>query len=209
MRDANPWTTIPAADYEGHMGSGGTDQTRVLADCFAAAYRAVRPRALAVLGCGPGTGLEAVDLAITHRLVAIDVNAEYVALARTRHARLAPVTEWICDPVETCTFAPASFDLVHAGLFFEYVDLDVVGALVTRWLAPGAALSVVLQLPGGDAVISPTAYPSLNRLASIMRLVPPEALVAALSPHGLGLEEAREIPLPRGKRFLAACFRRT
>lgn len=191
------------------MGPGGADQSRILAACFEESYRVSCPRSLAVVGCGPGTGLGVVDPALTQRLVAIDVNAEYLALARARHLGLEPIADWICRPVETCRFPAASFDLVHAGLLFEYVAVDVVSGLIAGWLAPGAALSVVLQLPGGDAVISPTPYTSLNALAAIMRLVPPEALVTTLTGHGLELEHQREIPLPRGKRFLAARFRRT
>ena len=190
------------------MGPGGADQTRILAACFEESYRVSSPRSLAVVGCGPGIGLAVVDPALTKRLVAIDVNAEYLALARARLTSLESIAEWICQAVETCRFSAASFDLVHAGLLFEYVDVDVVSGLIAGWLAPGAALSVVLQLPGGDAVISPTPYTSLNTLASILRLVPPETLVTTLAAHGLELEHRREIPLSRGKRFLAARFRR-
>jgi SAM-dependent methyltransferase len=89
----NPWLTIPAADYEGHMGPAGVGQLAPLQDIFARVYRELRPARVAVLGCGTGNGLDAIDPAVTERLVGVDLNPEYIALARRRHARLAKLAE--------------------------------------------------------------------------------------------------------------------
>ena len=70
---ANPWLEIPAADYEGHMGTAGAStQLGPLRTILADVYAQVRPARVAVLGCGTGNGLDVVDPARTRRLVGVD-----------------------------------------------------------------------------------------------------------------------------------------
>lgn len=202
MAAPNPWLSIPAADYEGHMAA--VDQREPLRAALDRVYAAVRPGRLAVLGCGPGDGLEIVDPAITERFTGVDLNPEYLALARQRHPHL---TDWRCAPVEGCELPAASFDLIHAALLFEYVDAAKVVPRIAGWLAPGGVLSVVLQLPGGEAAISPTRFASLLALSGLMRLVPPEELVRVAGGAGLTQESSEQVPLARGKSFWTATFR--
>jgi SAM-dependent methyltransferase len=203
MPAQNPWLSIPAADYEGHMEA--VQQAGPLHAAFAAVYGDLQPRRVAVLGCGPGGGLEVVDPGRTQRLVCVDLNAQYLALARQRHPALAGITDWRCAAIEACEFAD-SFDLIHAALLLEHVDPAVVVPRVARWLSPGGVLSVVLQLPGTEAAVSPTPFTSLGQLSGRMHLVPPEQLCALAAREGLALRSGAEIPLPRGKAFWIARF---
>lgn len=205
---SNPWLEIPAADYEGHMGETGVDQLGPLREILARVYQEVRPRRVAVLGCGPGGGLEIVDPACTERLVGVDLNPDYLALARERHSRLEAIAEWKCVPVQQCDLPAATFDLIHAALMFEYVDPAEVLPAVARWLAPQGVLSVVLQLPGGDAPISDTGFSRLGLLSGLMQLVPPDRLCALAARVGLILRSSAEVPLARGKRFWTGTFAR-
>ena len=161
----NPWLAIPAADYEGHMGAGGVDQLAPLRAIFADLYARVRPARLAVLGCGPGNGLDVVDPAVTRRFAGVDLSADYLSLARERHPRLAPIATWICSSADRCDLEAAGFDLIHAALLLEYIDASAVVPRIAGWLAPGGVFSVVLQLPGGDARISATGFASLRTLS--------------------------------------------
>jgi SAM-dependent methyltransferase len=144
MTAANPWLAIPAADYEGHMGEAGVAQLGPLREIFQEVYREVRPRRVAVLGCGPGGGLDVIEASGTERFVGVDLNPEYLRVARQRHPRLESVAEWVCRPIEECQFEAASFDLIHAALLFEYVDPSVVLPQIGRWLAPRGVLSGTL-----------------------------------------------------------------
>jgi SAM-dependent methyltransferase len=204
----NAWLGIPAADYEGHMGAAGVDQLRPLRDIFADVYARVRPACLAVLGCGPGNGLDVVDPAVTRRFAGVDLNADYLALARQRHARLAGIAAWIPGDVAACALDPAGFDLIHASLLFEYTDPAPLLPRIAGWLAPGGVLSVVVQLPGGDAAISATGFATLQTLTDLMKLVPPARLRALAADAGLTETSARDVPLARGKSFWAATFTR-
>jgi SAM-dependent methyltransferase len=204
----NPWLAIPAADYEGHMGARGVDQLAPLRAAFADVYARVRPARVAVLGCGTGNGLDVVDAAVTRRFAGVDLNADYLAVARARTPRPAPDSAWICASVDSCDLEAAGFDLIHAALLFEYVDPSRVMPRIAGWLAPGGVFSVVLQQPGGDAPISDTGFASLRTLSGLLRLVAPERLRALAASAGLLELSATEIPLAHDKSFWAATFRR-
>ena len=190
------------------MGPGGADQSGVLAELLGAVCARLRPPRLAVLGAGTGNGFERIELACTRRLVAIDINPEYLALLQARHPALAPVLEVICAPVEECVLAAGAFELVHAGLLFEYTEPVPLVRRIAGWLAPGGFLSVILQLPSDQPAVTPTRFASLRELASIMRLVPPAELTAAAQAAGLALTESREVPLRSGKRFWTGLYER-
>lgn len=204
----NPWLAISAADYEGHMGAGGVDQLAPLRAIFSDVYARVRPARLAVLGCGPGNGLDVVDPAVTQHFTGVDLSSDYLSLARERHPQLAASASWICASVDRCVLEDASFDLIHAALLLEYVDPSAVLPRVARWLAPGGVFSLVLQLPGGDAPISSTGFASLHTLGGLMRLVDPDDLRRVATRAGLVELSARAIPLARGKSFWVATFGR-
>ncbi len=203
---SNPWLTIPATDYEGHMGTAGVDQLGPLRTILADVYAQVRPARLAVLGCGPGNGLDVIDPARTRRFVGVDLNPDYLALAERRHPRLAGVAAWTCADIGQSDLEAAGFDLIHAALLFEYVDPAPLLPRIAGWLAPGGVLSVVSQLPGGDAKISETGFSSLGKLAGLMQLVPPDRLRALAASAGLTEVSSKQVPLAREKFFSAATF---
>lgn len=190
------------------MGGDGVDQLAPLEKILAQVYQRLRPARMAVVGCGTGNGLEAVDPTVTQRFVGVDLNPEYLSLARARHPRLATIAEWMCADVAQCTLGPAGFDLIHAALLFEYVEPAAALPRIAGWLAPGGVFSVVLQLAGGDARISPTAFASLQKLSGLMRLVSPEELRDLTARVGLTEVSSAEIGLSRAKSFWAGSFAR-
>jgi SAM-dependent methyltransferase len=205
----NPWLSIPAADYEGHMGAAGAGQLAPLAEIFAQVYDALRPPSVALLGCATGNGLEAVDPAVTPRIVGVDVNAEYLEVARRRHARLGGALELRCADLLDCDLGRGAFALVHAALVFEHVEPAPLVARIARWLAPGGTCAAVLQLAGGAAsvpAVSPTGFASVQALSRTMRLVAPDELRRLFARHRLGELRAWEVPLPGGKAFHVGLF---
>jgi SAM-dependent methyltransferase len=206
----NPWLSIPAADYEGHMGAAGVGQLAPLAEIFAQVYAAVRPASVAVLGCATGNGLEAIDPALTPRIVGVDVNPEYLAVARRRHARLGAALDLRCADLLGCDLGAGAFALVHAALIFEHLDPTALAARIAGWLAPGGTCAAVLQLGGAGAAapVSPTGFTSLRVLSGTMRLLAPEELRRSFAPHGLTESRAWQVPLPGDKAFHVGFFRR-
>src|SRR5512138_3331263 len=110
----NPWCVVPAADYERYMGPEGLDQQAALAAIFQEVVLAAQPDRLLVAGCGTGQGFEHVDPAVTRRVVGVDVNLQYLGIARQRFFHLGPRLELYNADITTFRSAPESFDLVHA-----------------------------------------------------------------------------------------------
>lgn len=206
---SNPWNLVPAADYEGHMGPQGADQLAPLSAILGKALAGLRPARLLVLGVATGNGLEHVDPAVTRRVVGVDVNLQYLALARQRHMRLGPRLELYCAEAEKVLLDAAGFDLVYAGLFFEHAAPQRLAGRIASWLAPGGALLAVLQLPGPEgAGAVKSRYASLEAVAGSMQLVPPAGLERALSRAGLAPRRAYELPVAHGRRFHVALFQK-
>ncbi|HUD70907.1 MAG TPA: class I SAM-dependent methyltransferase [Dongiaceae bacterium] len=206
----NPWLGIPAADYEAHMADPAVRQEPCLDAAFATAIAAHRPATVAVLGCATGNGLR--HLAGRPRrgpAVGIDLNPEYLAIARARHAARLPELLLVRADAERVELASGRFDLVQAALLFEYVDPDPVLERVARWLRPGGVLSVVLQLASArHRAVTPTAWPSLGRLEPILRPVPPGEFAERARRHGLACAAPVVTRLASGKEFAAIDARR-
>jgi SAM-dependent methyltransferase len=202
MRAPNPWSMVPAAEYEAHMGPAGVDHLAPLSAIFGKIYGALRPARVLVLGVATGNGLEHVDLAVTRRVVGVDVNIQYVAVARQRHLRLGPALELYCEDALHVRLAPGSFDLVHAALLFEHVDRTPLVERIARWLAPGGACSAVVELPGERPAAASAALRAVSERA---RAVAPAELRGDFERERMVQRSAFELPAGSG-RFHVALF---
>jgi SAM-dependent methyltransferase len=206
MSTPNPWTVVQAADYERHMGAGGVDQLAPLSAILQEVYLAAQPDRLLVLGCATGNGLEHVDPSVTARVVGVDVNLQYLGIARQRFFHLGPKLELYCSEASAWRAPAESFDLVHAALIFEYLQPDALLRRIAEWLAPKGTLSVVVQLPGGSSPAAPSR--AMQIIEKALKLVPPEELVRAAQGHGLALRRQKTVPLKGGKSFWVGVFGR-
>ena len=78
----NPWLYIPLADYGAHMALPQVAQAQMPAELLRCLVNTHRPESLAVPGVAGGNGLEAVCGTATYRVVAVDVNEEYLNARR-------------------------------------------------------------------------------------------------------------------------------
>ena len=198
----NPWLDIPEADYIGHMSSPAVGQRPVLSRLIGDALATVRPKVVLVLGCSTGNGLEHVDPAVTSRVVVVDVNPSYLTRLQERFPNPRFELDVRRGDVNDIELGREEYDLVHAGLFLEYVDWSTLLPRLALTLTPGGVLSVVLQLPSASIpAVTPTTFTSLQALESLFRFVEPTALVDAAAGEGLQLEFRRTEELPAGKSF--------
>lgn len=209
MDGTNPWLAVPAVEYEAHMAAPHVAQTQVLSALFGEACRRVKPGALAVLGCTTGNGFEHIDPAVTTRCLGVDLNPAFLELAGERFGAALPGLELIELDLSSEPLPAGDFDLIWAGLIFEYVDPAVLLATLSDALARVGTLLTVLQRPvASGAKVSKTDYESLKRLEPVITLVEPAALIRLAADHGLVLGESNELELPGGKRFAVLEFRR-
>jgi SAM-dependent methyltransferase len=199
---SNPWLDIPEADYVGHMSSPVVGQRPVLSRLLGEALETVRPNVLLVLGCSTGNGLEHVNPAVTSRVVVVDVNSKYLLCLRERFPNPAFDLDVRPGDVTDIELEREAYDLVHAGLIFEYVAWPVLLPHVAMALRPGGVLSVILQAPSASSpAVTPTVFTSLRALESLFHFVDPTALVDAARGEGLNLYAKHTEALPAGKSF--------
>ena len=199
---SNPWLEIPVSDYEGHMGSPQVGQLQLLNQLFKRVLSETQPESVAVLGCATGNGFEHFDLAITHAILAVDINPSYLDVARQRYRSLQAHLDLTCADLHTDCFRGRQFDLVHAGLVFEHVDAEIVLAHIYRALKPQGRLSVVLQMPNrGLLAVSQTPYNSLEKLVPTMHLFERDQFDDLARHAGFKPTSGEILSLPSGKEF--------
>jgi SAM-dependent methyltransferase len=207
-RSQNPWLSIPAADYEAHMSNPQVGQLQYLSVSFRSALDRHRPTSIACLGCTTGNGFEHLVEFPLQRVVAIDVNAQYLEILRSRYAERVRGLETVCADLTECELDEGAFDLVWGGLVLEYVDCDVVVEKIARWLGNHGVLSVVLQLPSpGRGHVTGTPITSVRVLEPFMKLVEPGVLDRLADRHGLE-GTMRRTRVVAGKEFFEADYRK-
>jgi hypothetical protein len=202
----NPWLDVPLEDYEGHMSSENVAQLGALSDLFAEALEFRQPRSVAVLGVAGGNGLDRIDTAITTRKVGVDINPAYLATVRERFAHLPHLELHSLDlAVQSANIKPA--DLVHAALVFEHAGTGMCLENAIALVAPGGAMSVVLQLPSEtEQGVTATPYPTIQNLKSHFVLVEPQWLRTNLEARKFRLAHEVRRGLPAGKGFWLGIF---
>jgi SAM-dependent methyltransferase len=205
---ANPWLSVPAADYEGHMGSPGVRQLEFLSRIFGGLLREFEPESLVVLGCATGNGFEHVERGHVRKLVGLDINPEYLAVCRKRHRENIPGLELVCADFASFDLEAATIDFVHAALFFEYVDPASAVEKASRWLKPRGILAVVLQLPSGSCgKVSETCFASVKVLEPAIHLVDPAFLGRLVRERGFSEVRSARETLASGKEFFLGVYR--
>ena len=75
---SNPWLKIPAEEYEDHLSDPGVGQSRFLEKMFC--------KAMALLGCAAGNGLDHIHPERTEKITAVDINSRYLGILDKRFA---------------------------------------------------------------------------------------------------------------------------
>jgi len=216
VKGGNPWLRVAAADYDGHMAHDSVAQTSLLADCFGHMLAERKPRRVALLGCATGNGLEHVDPDRCERVLGVDLNPDYLALAAERHggrlgeALVLREADLGYAAAAAAILPPERFDLVHAALLFEYLDPAALLPVLAATLAADGVLSVLLQMPvaGKGAVSESPHVEGVSILEPLLKLVPPERFAAAAREVGLERVREEELRSSAGKGFHFSVWRR-
>jgi SAM-dependent methyltransferase len=205
---SNPWLSIPLDDYEGHMSLPTVGQAQMIAEQLGRALDRWTPTSIAVIGCAGGNGLDRIAGSAVERVVAVDVNPDYIERTRDRHAKGLLGLELVCADVQSESLIYDPVDFTYAALLFEYVRLLPTLKTLKRNSRPDAVLTAVLQLPHPTVhAVSPSPYKSLGNLAAAMTLVAPEKLCQAAEHVGFTVADSTILELSSGKRFCVQNFR--
>ncbi|HEX3748094.1 MAG TPA: methyltransferase domain-containing protein [Bryobacteraceae bacterium] len=204
----HPWLSVPLRDYEAHMSADAVAQFAPLSEMFGEALQAFQPNSVAILGIAGGNGLERIDPAVTHRVYGIDVNPEYLAAARLRHPAIAGL-ELHCLDLAEQKLDLEPVDLVYAALIFEHAGIECCLDNALHLVAPGGVLSVVLQLPSTtEPAVGNSPIASIQAHRNSFHFVETDAFTQELESRGFHLIRSTTRPLPSGKAFWMAYFRK-
>lgn len=196
------WRRVAAEDYEGHMAHPRVAQSRALGDCFARALAELSPRRILLPGCATGNGLERLRGLPLERVTAVDGQADYLELARRRHAAPLPSLELVLADLESWEPPTAAYQLVYCALVLEYVEPFPLLRRLARALEPGGELWILLQLPAeGQGRVSETPFVGVRQLEPVIRLCDPASLREPAHACGLRPVEESRLELPTGKSF--------
>ena len=137
----------------------------------------------------------------------MDINQEYLAICKKRFEKSLLKLELICADLNETEFPDSSFDLIHAALVFEYVEVELLLSKISRWLKPQGILSVVLQLPSESMPVSETTYQSLKLLNPFMNLIKPDEFREKAKKHKFSKTRDYIIKLKSGKNFSEIIFK--
>jgi hypothetical protein len=205
----SPWLHIPLADYEAHMASSSVDQASLLAEVFSTALQRFRPASVAVIGCAGGNGFDRIDPRTTTRVMGIDINPQYLEATARRHP--GHFKELVLHNADIAgdELHLEPVDLSYAALILEYVDVAAALSNLASLCHEAGHLVTVLQLPSLPlAQITPTAIPTIMRLASVMNLVDPSALVEVAQDRGFAHLESTRVTSSMGKQFAIQIYQR-
>jgi len=203
----HPWLEIPIADYEAHMALPSVGQAQLLSDALQRIVAEFQPLSLAVLGVAGGNGLDAVERAVVRRVVALDFNADYLALCSRRYASSFDAFEPVLHDLSHGPPDIAPVECVFAGLVLEYLCLESFCDYLASLLTPGGSFAALLQLPSPTLPeVSPSPFSSLTRLESAFCFVEPSRLHDCLSAYGFSRISADRYDLESGKSFYYASY---
>lgn len=205
----NPWLQIPSSDYEAHMSSPDVQQLPVLNEIFRRVVDHFNPRSVCIPGSTTGNGFEHLIGRELDLILGIDINYRFLSECRAWFAEDLPNLNLLCADLNSLVFRKGSFDLVHAALVFEYVDVDKLVADIYGWLNWGGIMSVVLQLPSEhSAPVSDTPYESLKQLNNLLKLVEVDRFIDIAGQKGFTEIKSEYVDLQKGKKFYVGYFKK-
>jgi hypothetical protein len=205
---SNPWLGVPLSDYEGHMSSLEVQQLRALSDLFAETLTYCHPASVAILAVAGANGLDRIDSKITKRIVGVGVNPLYLEVVRQRYSDL-PGLELRCIDLAESVEETEPVQLVHAALIFEHTGIGGCLDNALRMVAPGGAISIVVQLPApATPGVAVSPFPSMQNLKSHFSLIDSEQLCRMLESREFRLAFEKRRSLPAGKAFWMGIFQR-
>lgn len=205
----NPWLDIPLNEYEEHMSLPAVDQAGLLAEEFGRALHKYAPKSVAIIGCAGGNGFERIDPQITKRVVAIDINPNYVAAVRERFGGPPLRLETCVADIEGLWFSVSPVELVYVALLLEYVDVARTVERIADVCSPGGILVTLIQLPSTTrTAVTQSPFSSVQSLVGAFQPVSPEELNTVAALAGFRLLDGNEVTSSPGKRFVVQTFRR-
>jgi len=197
----NPWLEISVNDYINHMSSPEVRQYQMIKECFKTALYRYNPQTIFVPGCTVGNGFEHIDWQKIKKVVALDINNEYLNVLRSSYPEKEKL-QIVNDDLLNFTADGSNFDLIFAALLFEYINVQSSLKKIKELMHKTSTLFSILQLPSKvHSKVTRTKYKSLEKLNSLMHLVDVNEFHQEIIRTGLYIKRSEQKTLKSGKSF--------
>lgn len=201
----NPWLKIPYTDYENHMMEVG--QAQVLSELTKICLEKYRPENFMLLGCATGNGLEHIDPATKKNTYAIDINPDYLTIARKRFQdKIKNLITYHLD-IERDDLPVKNIDLCFIGLVLEYVTPKKVLPKIIQTLSKNGIIAIVIQQNAKTSFVTKTKYKSLEQLSDISSEVNEVSINEFMLSHNFNTIMRDEIRLTKKKSFIVLVYK--
>ena len=199
----NKWLDIKLDEYENHMALPTIGQSHYLANYLKESVNKYEPNSIALIGCSGGNGLGIIRSDIVERVVCVDINQKYLAIAKERFYNSFKQIEFISSDITSKDFSFAPVNLIFVGLVFEYVDSNIAVKNLSRLINKNGNLITVLQLPNNNIPeVSTSPYKNLSILNDLFSFVSADTFIKICKKYGLTLISKKIIQLNSGKEFV-------
>lgn len=203
----NPWNTIKLSSYEQHMRSENILQLQKL-NLITHDQLSYKNDRVAILGIAGGNGLEHINLSVTKKVYAIDINPEYLNECRIRYSYFGDVLQTILSDLTDKTVMLPKCDLLICNLIIEYLGLDSFVNLIKRNINNINIVSCVIQKNNGNSFVSSSQTAmDLEALSFIHQDINASELTKMLTKIGLIRINDMVYELTNNKEFIRIDFR--
>lgn len=204
----NPWEEISLSDYENHMRLDSVKQLQALNEIMKQQFESYQVTTAMVLGIAGGNGLEHVNPQKYKKVYGIDINEDYLLVAKERFLNLGNILE--CRRInlidETDKLPQA--ELLIANLFIEYVGYEAFQKAVLK--SQAKYISCVIQINAeSETWVSDSPYiKAFDGLNKVHHQMAENALIKAMEEIGYVLLKTNEQELHNGKKLVMIDFGR-
>jgi SAM-dependent methyltransferase len=161
-----------------------------------------QPQKFLLIGCATGNGLEHIDVNVTVKSYALDINPEYVRITRDRYENKIKGLTVLCVDIETSNIMEfEAVDLIFCPLVLEYVNPSYVLVKLAKMLNNNGRIVIVTQETIQSSFVSKSNYKSLESLKSIAKEWSVDSLVEICSSLSLVKESSQRKKISPSKVF--------
>jgi Methyltransferase domain len=198
---ANPWLSIEISDYVNHMSSPEVGQYQLINECFKNMVEKYSPKKIFIPGCTIGNGFEHIKWEQMERVIALDINAEFLEILKRKFPDQNKL-EILNMDFQNYQASKEKFNLIFVALFFEYIELAPALLKIKELMSDSSILFTIIQLPEeNQSKVSKSKYKSLEKLNPYINLVSIEEYEKEIESAGLKLISKKSRTLLNGKSF--------
>lgn len=201
----NPWEDINLSDYENHMALESVGQLQAMNQMMKTQLNQYDIQSAMILGIAGGNGLEHVNPDKLNKVYGVDINANYLAMTKTRYKALGDTLECLCVDLTTEADKLPKVDMLIANLLIEYIGYEcfknVVKATTPRYV------SCIIQINVDEGFVSDSPYLHVfDGLETVHHQMAEQELCTNMDEINYQLIQTLEYPLPNGKKLVQLDF---